>query len=160
MKINTIRGEFVAKKFFSAFKAADILLTFIFPVTMDLLAGAGLLSHADSYGGKISALGVLLMISGLLMTSGTVMCMFRKRILCIAAATASAAGLGICLTALFMLCSHARSAGWISAVTMLPADSMYKARILPCIIPAAMSVSIAMIHIAGTKNAVHKSRRS
>lgn len=118
------------------------VLTLIYPLFMVILSGAGLVYNSDSYGAEITQTGVFLIVSGILMTLGTVLVLFRKNILPL---ILSSAGFALCLTMLFRLTDHADRAGWSDAVTMEPISAMYMTRILPVIAPYVLTVLIALI---------------
>lgn len=133
--------------FLTVIKIIMIILTVIYSVLMVCLAGAGLIYNGDSYGSSITALGALLIVSGVLMTAGAVLCLFRKNMLNIISIFFSIGGLALCLTMLFRLTNHADSAGWSDNYNMTPVSDMYKSRILPVIAPAALSVIAALIRL-------------
>lgn len=124
-----------------------IISTLIYPLFMTCLAGIGLIYNKSSYGGKITTIGIFLVISGISMTSGAFMCLFRKKTVNIISLTCSVSGLILCLAMLYLLCSHADNAGWIDNYTMNPVSDMYRTRILPVIFPSAVSTIISISHI-------------
>lgn len=128
--------------FLFALKLLLVILTVIFPVLMVMLAGAGLLYNSESYGAELSRIGVLLIISGAVMTAGTVLVLLRKNI---ASLICSCTGFALCMTMLYRLTSHADSAGWSDAYTMEPASGMYMSRILPVIIPFSIAAVLSLI---------------
>ena len=64
----------------SAAKAVGVILAFIFPGAMAIPAGAGIMSHRDSYGDELWAQGLLLLISGAAMIVGALLCISRKEL--------------------------------------------------------------------------------
>ncbi len=126
-------------------------LTAAYSLTMVCFAGAGLIYNSDSYGAKISAMGAAFIISGIAMTMGAILCLFRRRILNFISLILSAGGLSVCLIMLYKLCDHADSAGWHDNITMTPASDMYITRVLPAAIPAALAIIIAVIQIRSAR---------
>ncbi len=122
-------------------------LTAAYSLTMVCCAGAGLIYNGDSYGAKISAMGAVFIMSGIAMTIGAILCLFRRRILNFLSLFFSSGGLAVCLILLYKLCDHADKAGWHDNITMTPASDMYMTRVLPAAIPAALAVIIAVIQI-------------
>ena len=128
-------------------KIITLILTAVYPLTMVCMAGAGLIYNGDSYGRELVNTGTALIVSGILMTAGAVLCLFKKKPLNIISLICTASGLILCLAMLYKLCAHADSAGWTDNYTMLPVSGMYKARILPVTVPASMTVIISLIQI-------------
>ncbi len=124
-----------------------IILTLVYPLFMNFLAGTGLIYNKDSYGVKMVIIGILMIISGISMTSGTFLCLSSKKATNIISLTCSVSGLILCLAMLYLLCSHADNAGWVENYTMNPVSDMYRTRILPVIIPSALSTGISILHI-------------
>ena len=56
------------KPLLTAAKAVMLLLTAVFSLIMTIMAGAGLIYNGDSYGRKLVNIGIILIISGILMT--------------------------------------------------------------------------------------------
>lgn len=133
--------------FMMILKIIMALLTAVYSLTMVCLAGAGLIYNGDSYGAEISAMGTIFVISGILMTAGAVLCIFRRLVPNYISLIFSFGGLTICLITLYRLCIHADNAGWHDNVTLAPASDMYTTRLLPTIIPAALAVIIDVIQI-------------
>lgn len=131
-----------------AVKILLMILTFIFPITMVCLAGAGLVYNGENYGKSLVDTGIFLIISGILMTSGSILCILKKRLPNILSLIFSISGFSLCMIFLYRLCEHADSAGWADSFSMQPVSDMYKARILPIIFPVIISVVIAIIHIS------------
>lgn len=128
-----------------------MILTLIYPLFMTCLAGSGLIYNKSGYGKSIANTGIFLIISGLLMTSGAVLCLFRKKLNNIISLACSVSGLILCMLMLYRLCSHADSAGWSDNYTMLPVSDMYKTRILPVIFPAITATAISIVNIKKRK---------
>lgn len=129
----------------TAAKVVMMLLTLYFSCAMTVLSGAGLIYNRESYGSKMTATGVLLILSAVLMTAGAILCLFRKNAANILSLCFSAMGAILCMIMLYRLVSHADSCGWTDKYTMQPISSMYKARILPCIIPVSAAIAVALV---------------
>ncbi len=121
-----------------------ILFTLVYSFFMVIMTGAGLVYNRESYGQSIMHTGVLLIISGILMTSGTVLCFFRKRILNLISVILSCTGFILCMIMLFSLVNHADNNGWSDNFTLTPVSDMYRTRIMPVIIPSVLSVISAI----------------
>lgn len=128
-------------------KIIMIILTLVYPLFMNFMAGTGLIYNKDSYGGKMVLIGIFMIISGISMASGTFLCLSSKKAANIISLTCSVPGLILCLAMLYLLCSHADNAGWVDNYTMNPVSDMYRTRILPVIIPSALSTGISISHI-------------
>lgn len=128
-------------------KAAMLGLSLYFSCAMPLLSGAGLIYNRESYGDKLTAVGVFLVISALLMTVGAFLSLIRRNLADILSVILSVSGLTTCLVMLSRLISHADRSGWTDKYSLLPISSMYRSRILPCIVPVALSVVIAVIQL-------------
>lgn len=124
-----------------------IISTLIYPLFMTCFAGIGLIYNKSSYGKKIEITGIFLIISGILIISGAFLCLFRKKSVNIISLSCSVIGLILCLSMLYLLCSHADSAGWCDNYTMNPVSGMYRKRILPVIIPSLISTGFSISHI-------------
>lgn len=135
------------KYFLTVIKIIMMILTVIYSLLMVCLAGAGLIYNSDSYGSSITALGVFLIVSGVLMTAGAVLCLFRKNLPNIISIFFSIGGLILCLVMLFRLVAHADSAGWSDNYNMTPVSDMYMSRILPVIAPVGLSVMVALMRL-------------
>lgn len=125
-------------------KIVMIILTVIFSVLMVMLAGAGLIYNGNSYGDRMIRIGVFLIVSGALMTAGTILVCLKKNIVSL---ICSCSGFALCMLMLKAVVDHADSAGWSDAFTMEPASDMYTARILPVIAPFVLSAVIALIQL-------------
>ncbi len=142
-----------------AAKAVMLCLTAVYPVFMVGLSGAGLVYNSDSYGSSITLTGVLLIVSGLIMALGAVLCLFRKNLPDIVSLVCSGGGLALCLVMLHRLCTHADAAGWTDKFAMTPISDMYRARIMPSIAPAALAAVIALIQLFSYEAAEERRRR-
>ncbi len=127
----------------TSLRALLIVLTRIFPVLMVMLSGAGLVYNSDSYGADVTRTGVMLIVSGALMTMGTVLVCLKRDIISL---VFSISGFALCMTMLYKLVKHADAAGWQNAHTMEPISDMYFSRIIPTIAPFVLAVMLALIH--------------
>ncbi|MBR5513147.1 MAG: hypothetical protein IKV85_04060 [Ruminococcus sp.] len=130
------------KALYIAYMIIMVIFTVIYSLIMVCMAGAGLIYNGDSYGRELVNVGIWLIISGVLMTAGAVVCFFKKRIFSIVSAVLTIAGLAVCLIMLYILCTHADSAGWADNYTMEPVSRMYRERLLPVIAPAVMTLGV------------------
>lgn len=131
----------------TACKVITLMLSLWFSGAMTVLSGAGLIYNSDSYGAELKNTGIFLIISAVLMLSGAVLCLFRKKLPNILAILFTAGGLVLCLVMLHKLTDHADMSGWTDKYTMLPVSDMYTRRILPSIVPAALTAIIAAIQL-------------
>lgn len=136
----------------TAAKAVMLVLTAVFSLTMTTMAGAGLIYNGGSYGKKLVNIGTALIISGILMTAGAFLCIFKKRLINIISIICSSSGLVLCLVMLKLLCTHADRAGWTDSVTLTPVSDMYASRLLPVIAPVTLALVIAFNQITKNKN--------
>jgi hypothetical protein len=60
---------------------------------------------------------------------------------------------------LHKLVSHAYRCGWTDKYTLQPISSMYKSRILPCIIPVVLSIAVALIQLFSYEMIQHRRQR-
>ena len=141
------------------FKVVLMILTAIFPAVMATLAGAGIMSHRDTYGEDVWLMGLLLLISGVVLTVGAVCSISRKNLPNILAAAFSASGGALLLTMVLKIADHADRAGWSDKYTMAPVSDMYRMRLLPCLIPAALCLIIAVVQLF-SQEAVSQRRRA
>lgn len=135
------------KPLLTAAKAVLLVFTAVYPLFMTVLSGAGLLYNKGSYGSSLAAVGALLIISGLVIALGAVLCLPRKNLPNILSVVCALGGLALCLVMLYRLCSHADAAGWTDKYAMTPVSDMYRARIMPCIAPAALAAVIAAVQL-------------
>lgn len=133
--------------FLKAIKIIMLILTAVYPLTMVCMAGAGLIYNGDSYGSELVNTGTALIISGVLMTCGAVICVFKKTVMNIISLICTSSGLALCLVMLYKLCTHADNAGWTDNYTMSPVSDMYMVRILPVTVPAVLALLTAAIQI-------------
>ena len=138
----------MAKPLFTVLKVIMLILTAVYPLMMVCLSGAGLVYNGASYGGGMETVGMLLITSGIIMTSGAILSLFRRNILSVISMICSGSGLVLCLAMLYKVVTHADAAGWSDNYTMAPVSDMYQVRILPVIIPAVLAVIIAAVHLA------------
>lgn len=120
-----------------------VILTVVYSTVMVCFAGAGLIYNGESYGKKLIAVGIFLILSGLFMTSGAVLALLKKRIFLILSVVFTIIGLVVCLVMLYILCTHADYAGWTDNYTMTAVSTMYKSRILPVIAPALLALGVS-----------------
>lgn len=119
-----------------------VILTVVYSLIMVCLAGAGLIYNGESYGRELVNVGIWLIVSGVLLTSGAAVSFLGKRVFSVISAVITIAGLGICLVMVYILCTHADSAGWADNYTMEPVSRMYRERLLPVIAPAVMTLGV------------------
>lgn len=129
------------KTLYTAYMVIMAILTVVYSLIMVCMAGAGLIYNGESYGRELVTVGIWLIVSGILMTSGAALSFFKKRVLSIISAVLIIVGLGICLVMVYILCNHADSAGWADSYTMEPVSQMYRERLLPVIVPAVMVIA-------------------
>lgn len=137
-------------------KALMVILTAVYPLFMVVLSGAGLIYNRESYGSTLTIVGGALIASGVIMSAGAILCLFGKNI---TSALCSGGGLALCMAMLHKLCEHADRAGWSDKFTMAPISDMYKARILPCIVPVALAAVIATVQYYSYESAEERRRR-
>lgn len=131
----------------TAAKAIMICLTAVYPLFMVGLSGAGLVYNRSSYGSELAAVGVFLIASGLVIALGAALCLPRRNTANIVSLVCSVGGAALCLAMMYKLCSHADFAGWTDKYAMTPISDMYKARIFPAAVPAAIAAVIALIQL-------------
>lgn len=142
-----------------AAKAVMLVLTAVYPLFMVCMSGAGLIYNRDSYGDKLAIVGVFLIISGLVVALGAVLCLSRRNLPNILSVVCSLGGLALCLFMMYRLCSHADAAGWTDKFAMTPISDMYRARIMPTIAPAAIAAVVAVVQIFSYEAAEERRRR-
>ena len=147
------------KPLITAAKAIMLVLTAVYPLFMVELSGAGLIYNKDSYGGELAAVGVFLILSGIIMALGAGLALPRRNLPNIAAVICSAGGLTLCLAMMYRLCTHADAAGWVDNRAMTPVSDMYRARILPSIAPAAIAAAVAAVQLCSYEAAEERRRR-
>ena len=142
-----------------AAKAVMLALTAVYPLFMVCMSGAGLIYNKDSYGSELAAVGVFLIISGLVTALGAVLCLSRRNLPNILSVMCTLGGLALCLFMMYKLCSHADAAGWTDKFAMTPISDMYRARIMPTIAPAATAVVVAVVQLFSYEAAEERRRR-
>lgn len=140
-------------------KTILLILTAIYPFFMVIMSGAGLVYNSDSYGGKLTRAGIILIVSGIIMTTGAILCMFRKNIPNIVALICSVGGFALCIMMLRLICFHADAAGWTDKYAMTPISDMYKARIVPSVAPAIIATAVSLIQIFSYDASEERRRR-
>lgn len=128
-------------------KVIMLALSLYYSLAMTALSGAGLVRNRASYGAELEKTGVFLIVSAALMTAGAILCLFRKNFPDIASIGLSVCGFALCMVMLQRLTGHADSSGWTDKYTLAPISDMYRARIMPCVIPAVLSVIIAAVQL-------------
>lgn len=122
-----------------------IVSTLVCPFFMVIMTGAGLVYNRVGYGTGIMYTGIFLIISGVLMTSGSICCILRKKISDIISVILWCAGISVCMVMLYRLCVHADRNGWNR--NLLPVSDMYKSRIFPVIIPFVTDLILSVMHL-------------
>lgn len=156
-KIQIVRNRCEMKKnnkkstknqvFLKILKIAAMLLTLCISCAMPVLSGAGLIYNRESYGIELERVGIFLILSGVFMTIGAVLCFFRKNIANISAIIFSSGGFILCMAMLSKLAAHADKSGWSDKYTMSPISDMYRSRLIPCVIPVALVIIAAVIQL-------------
>lgn len=123
-------------------KGILIVLTLVYPVFMVIMTGSGLIYNSESNGEMITNTGIAFIVSGALMAVGTLLVCLKKNIVPV---FLSSGGFALCMVMLHRLTEHADKSGWSDKYTMEPISGMYTARILPVIIPFALTIVIALI---------------
>jgi hypothetical protein len=127
-------------------KVIAVILTLIYPMFMVMMTGTGIILHRDVHGAVFGRYGVFLIVSGILMTAGTVLCIFRKSILNLVSPFLSVSGFVLCMYLLGKLVARAKANGWhgpgiYEGVTM---SYLFQTRLIPCIAPVGLTVIIAL----------------
>lgn len=135
------------KTLYMGYMIIMVILTAVYSLIMVCMAGAGLIYNGESYGRELVNVGIWLIVSGILMTTGAAVSFIKKRIFSIISAVLTIAGLGICLVMIYILCTHADSAGWADNYTMEPVSRMYRERLLPVIVPAVMTLGVDFFRV-------------
>ncbi len=135
------------KTLYMGYMIIMVILTAVYSLIMVCMAGAGLIYNGESYGRELVNVGIWLIVSGILMTTGAAVSFIKKRIFSIISAVLTIAGLGICLVMIYILCTHADSAGWADNYTMEPVSRMYRERLLPVIAPAVMTLGVDFFRV-------------
>lgn len=117
------------------------VLTLIYSFFIVILSGAGLIFNGSSYGVKLMTCGIIWIISGLLMTSGTILCISGKNI---SAMILSSLGFAVCIVILFIVTAHAEKYAWsMPYYNKFPVADMYRKRIIPTVIPFIITDTIS-----------------
>lgn len=132
-------------------KAAILLLSAVYCLFMPVMTGLGLLYNRASYGKFLTLTGVYFIVSALLMTAGTVMCGSRKKAKNVLSVIFLILGFIICMVMLHNLCHYADIRGWSDKFEIERISSMYKRRIIPCVIPVTAAVILSAVRIGGRK---------
>ena len=130
-------------------KAAILLLSAVYCLFMPVMTGLGLLYNHASYGKFLTLTGVYFIVSALLMTAGTVMCGSRKKAKNVLSVILLVPGFIICMVMLNNLCHYADIRGWSGKFEIERISSMYKRRIIPCVIPVTAAVILSAVSIGG-----------
>lgn len=120
-----------------------IISTAVYPFFMVIMTGTGLICNGMVYGRNIMFTGIFLIFSGIIMTVGSICCIFRKKILNIVSVILWCAGIILCMTMLYKLCVHADRNGW--SRNLSPVSNMYKSRIFPVIVPFVTDLTLSVI---------------
>ena len=62
----------------TAAKVVMLVLTAVYPLFMTLMTAAGILTHRSSYGSYVTGMAVLLIVSGVSVTTGVILALPRK----------------------------------------------------------------------------------
>ena len=130
-------------------KAAILLLSAVYCLFMPVMTGLGLLYNHASYGKFLTLTGGYFIVSALLMTAGTVMCGSRKKAKNVLSVIFLILGFIICMVMLHNLCHYADIRGWSDKFEIERISSMYKRRIIPCVIPVTAAVILSAVRIGG-----------
>ena len=115
--------------------------TLIYPLFMVILSGAGLVFNGNSYGLKLVLCGIFWIVSGLMLTSGSLLCLMKKNI---PALILSSAGFLICMTVLFIVTTHAEKYSWnMPYYAEFTVSGMYIKRIIPTALPFILTLLIS-----------------
>ncbi len=127
-------------------KVVMLVLTLIYPMFMVMMTGAGFCMHWDSYGADFARNGIWLIFSGVLMTAGAVLCLFRKNLTNLISPFLSGGGFIICMFILQRLVKHADKRGWRGPGLYdgVKASYLFQTRLIPCILPVALAITIAV----------------
>lgn len=134
------------------------VLTIIYPLAMNILSGLGMFIRYngsdfaldwEKYTASLSFSGIAMVIGGLFMTVGTILCIARKNIFSV---IFSSAGFALSGFGLLKIASHADFAGWADKYTMSPISDMYISRNLPFIVPFLLCIGISLFQHFSQKN--------
>ncbi len=121
-------------------KLVLMLAAIYFCFAMPFLTGAGLIYNRESYGAELSFIGIFFIISAFLMLTGTIFCIWGKKIRHILSVVLTSTGCIFCMILLKKLADHADRSGWADKIDMTPISAMYERRLLPCIIPVLLII--------------------
>ncbi len=122
-----------------------IILTIVYPFFMTIMTGTGIIYNYKNYSKEVFYIGISMIVSGILMTSGTVFCLLKKKKFNILSVILWIIGILVCMITLYKLCVYADFNGWNR--NLLPVSNMYKSRILPVILPFLLDVSVSQVQI-------------
>ena len=115
--------------------------TLIYPLFMVILSGAGLVFNGNSYGLKLVLCGILWIVSGLMLTSGSLLCLLKKNI---PALVLSSSGFFICTAVLFIVTAHAEKYSWnMPYYAEFTVSGMDIKRIIPTAVPFILTLLIS-----------------
>lgn len=134
--------DFFVKNFLLiVLKIVLAVATLIYPLFMVILSGAGLVFNGNSYGLKLVLCGIFWIVSGLMLTSGSLLCLMKKNI---PALILSSAGFLICMAVLFIVTAHAEKYSWnMPYYAEFTVSGMYIKRIIPTALPFILTLLIS-----------------
>ena len=133
------------KRFFIISEIILAVFTLVYPLLNVTLSGAGLIFNGNSYGIKLMICGILWIVSGLLMTSGSILCIFGKNI---PAVILSSLGFVICIAVLFIVTAHAEKYAWtMPYYNKFSVADIYRERIVPVFIPFMLANIISGLRL-------------
>lgn len=132
--------------YLNAAKAVMLILTAVYPVFMVMMTGAGIFYNRSSYGNTFGSYGIVLIASGAMMTTGAVLCLFRKNLPNLISPFLSAGGFVTCMVILSRLVRRAKANGWHGSgmYENVTASYLFQSRLIPCILPVSLAVTIAL----------------
>ena len=132
--------------YLNAAKAVMMILTAIYPVFMVMMTGAGIFYNRSSYGSTFGNYGIILIISGAMMTAGAVLSLFRKNLPNLISTFLSAGGFAVCMAILSKLVKRAKANGWHGSgmYENVSASYTFQSRLIPCILPVALALTISL----------------
>jgi hypothetical protein len=127
-------------------KAVMLVLTAIYPLFMVMMTGAGIYYNRSSYGAAFGRYGIVLIVSGAVMAAGAVLCLFRKNLPNLISPFLSVGGFAACMVILSKLVRRAKADGWHGSgmYENVSASYTFQTRLIPCILPVALAVTIAL----------------
>ena len=131
----------------TAAKVVMLVLTAVYPLFMTLMTAAGILTHRSSYGSYVTGMAVLLIVSGVSVTTGVILALPRKKMASLVSLSPTFCGLTLCLVTLSRLSAYADKHGWTASgmYSGTAVSDMYQSRLLPVVFPAAIAVVVAVI---------------